>query len=172
MGQVRHEFEGNGKDQARLNERIERTEEVGERQPGGGIRKWSHRGLHSVARKINPFQKMSDLVSPDPQSDLEHFRAGHFLTHGCIKARAALLNLSEVKGGYVRDRLNMIVAFKVLVQLSFEIGIGSGNGGTSIESERLRKSGAQVGIGSAAVANVPTGVHVEFHEVGKTQRTG
>ena len=40
---------------------------------------------------------MSDLISADAKSDLEHFRIRHLLAHGCVKARAALLDLSEVK---------------------------------------------------------------------------
>jgi hypothetical protein len=63
-----------------------------------------------------------------------------------------LFDISEVKGRYIRDRLDMLIAFEIGVGFAFEIGIGSGNGGNTFESDRLRKSGAQVRVLQAAVA--------------------
>ena len=122
MGEVgADEFARNGEDQAGLNQAggLQRwvVEKIGKRQAGYGVGKWRHRLLHSVTRKINPFQKVSDLVSTDAKGDLKHFRIRHFLTHGCVKTRSALLDVSKVKGRYIRDRLNMVVTEK--------IGVGS-----------------------------------------------
>ena len=122
MGQFgADELARNGEDQAGLNQAggLQRwvVEKIGKRQAGYGILKWRHRLLYSVTRKINPFQKVSDLVSTDAKSDLKHFRVRHFLTHGRVKTRAALLNVSKVKARYIRDRLNMLVTGK--------IGVGS-----------------------------------------------
>jgi hypothetical protein len=64
------------------------------------------------------------------QGDLKHFRIRHFLTHGCVKTRTALLDVSEVKARNIRDRLNMIVAGKVGVGSAVEIVVVSGNGVT------------------------------------------
>src|SRR5580704_1272791 len=172
LGQVWPEFDRYGEDEARLNQGIERAEEIGECQAGYGVRKWRHRGLHSVPRKIHPFQKVSDLVSTNTKGDLEHLRIRHFLTHGCIKTRSALLNLSEMKGRYIRDRLDVIVARKVGVGSAVEIAIGSGNGGNPIERDRLSKGGAEVRIGCTAVTNKPAGVDIEMHEVCEAQLAG
>src|SRR5580658_357629 len=171
MGEVGPEFDRDGENQAGLNQLVERFEKIRKCQARYGVREWSNRGLHSVAGKINPLQKVSNLVSANAESDLKHFRIGHLLTHGCVKARSALLNLSEVKGRHIRDRLNVIVALKIVVVFAFVIGIGSGNGGYSVERQRLRKGGTEVRIGGAAVANVPTGVDVKLHEVGEAQLT-
>src|SRR5580693_6085599 len=120
MRQIRaDEFARNGKDQAGLNQTawLQRWvgEKIGKRQAGYGVRKRRHRPLHSIARKINPFQKVSDLVSTDAKGDLKHFWIRHFLTHGGVKTRAALFDISEVKGRHIRDRLDMVVTGKVRV---------------------------------------------------------
>src|SRR5208282_2092760 len=106
-------------------------------QTGYGVRKWRHRGLHSVACKINPFQKVSDLVSTDAQCDLKHFWIRHFLTHGRVETRAALLDVSEVKARNIRDRLNMVVTGKVGVGSAVEIVVVSGNSRNILESQCL-----------------------------------
>jgi hypothetical protein len=120
MGKAGTEFDRNGEDQAGLNLLIQWAEKVGKCQAGDGVRKWRDGSLHSVARKIDPFQKVSDLVPTNAKGDLQHFRIRHFLTHGCVKAGAALLNVSEVKGSYIGDRLNVIVALKVFVVFARE----------------------------------------------------
>src|ERR1700679_2099556 len=178
MGEIRtDEFARDGKDQAGLNEGggLQRwvIEEIRKRQAGYGVGKWSYRLLHSIASEINPFQEMSDLVSTDAKSDLQHLWIRHFLTHRCVKTGATLLNHSEVKGRHIRDRLSMEVGKKVVADgCAVEIGIVSGNGGDPTESDRLRKGGAEVRIGCAAVANEPTGVDVEIHEIGEAFDAG
>src|SRR5580692_6196422 len=159
MGQIRaNEFTGDGKDQARLIQRIEWAEEIGKHQAGFGIRKRRHRGLYSVAGKIDPFQEVSDLVSPNRHRDFQHFQTADFLAKRLIEARSTLFDISKVKTRHIRDRLNMDVPAKaVRIAIgegsALKIGIGSGNGGNPIESERLREGGAEVWIGCAAVAN-------------------
>ena len=172
MGEVgADEFARDRKDQARLNQvglQWGGVEKIGKRQARYGIRKRCHRLLHSIAREVNPFQEMSDLVSADAKSDLQHLRIRHFSTHGCVKARATLLNHSEVKSRHIRDRLSMEVAEKPIADgRAVEVGVGSGNSGNPIESDRLRKGSAEVRIGCAAVANEPTRVDIEIHEIGE-----
>ena len=123
--------------------------------------------MHSVARKINPFQKVSDLVSADAKGNHKHFRIRDLLTHGRVKTRAALLNKSKVEGRCIRDRLNMVVAMKIGVGSTLEIVVVAGNGGNICERDRLREGGAKVWIGCTAVAYEPAGVDVEMHEVGE-----
>jgi hypothetical protein len=168
-GEVTLEFEGNREDQAGLKAELPGFEEIGKGQTGCGIRKRCHGSLHAVTRKINPFQKMSDLVSTDAQGDLKYFRVRHFLAHGCIKTRAALLNVSKVKGRDIRDRLNMIVAGKVGIGYAIEIVVVARYSIDILECERLREGSTLVRIGGCAVANVPTGVDGELHEVRETQ---
>ena len=68
--------------------------------------------------------------------------------------------------GHIRDRLNVWVTGNVETGVGgTEIGIRSGNGGNPFESDRLRKGCAEVRIRRAAVANVPTGVDGELHDV-------
>src|SRR5580693_3785085 len=102
MGEVgADEFTRDGKDQAGLNQigRLQRwvVEKIRKRQAGYRVAKRRDRHLHSIARKINPFEEVSDLVSTDAKGDLKHLRIRHFLAHGRVKARAALLNHSKVK---------------------------------------------------------------------------
>src|SRR5580658_2060254 len=125
MGKVGPEFARNGEDQAGLNQLIERAEKIGECQARYGVSKWRHLGLHSVARKINPLQEVSDLVSANAQTNLEHFRMRHLLTHRGVQTRSTLLDGAEVKSGCVCDRLNVIVAGKVGVGFAIVVGIGS-----------------------------------------------
>jgi len=82
-----------------------------------------------------------------------------------------LLDLSEVKTRNIGDRLNMIVTGKVGVGSAIEIVVVSGNGINILESERLRKGGAEVRIGRSALTNVPAGVDVELEEVREPQLT-
>lgn len=164
MGQIgANEFAGNGEYQAGLNQRIKWTEKIRELQTGYVVRKRRHRSLHSIARKISPFEKVSDLVSPNSQSDFQHFRTADFVAKRGVETRPTLFDGSEVKGRYGRDRLDMVVAGKVGVGSAVEIAVVSGNGGNIIESDGLRKGGAEVWIGFAAVANEPAGVDVELH---------
>ena len=173
MGEVgADEFARDWEDQAGLNEGggLQRwvIEEIRKRQAGYGVGKWRHRLLHSIAREVTPFQEVSDLVSTDAKSDLQHLRIRHLLTHGRVKTRATLLNHSEVKSRHIRDRLSMEVAEKVVADgRAVEVGIVSGNGCDSIESDRLRKGGAEVRIGCAAITNEPTRVDIEIHEIGE-----
>jgi hypothetical protein len=113
--------------------------------------------LYSVACEVDPLEKVSDFVSSDAKGDLKHLGMFHFLTQGCVQTGAPLLNVSEVKGRYIRYHLNVI---RIL-----EISIGDGNSGTVIDIDSLRKRGAKVRIGCTAVANEPAGVDVEVHKV-------
>src|ERR1700722_10284473 len=166
------EFARDWEDQAGLNEGggLQRwvVEKIGKRQARYGVRKRCYRLLHSIAREVNPFQEVGDLVSTNTKGDLKHLRIRHFLTHGCVKLRATLLNHSKVKSCHIRDRLSMEVAKKIVADgRAVEVGVGSGNSGNPIESDRLRKGGAEVRIGCAAVANEPTRVDIEIHEIGE-----
>src|ERR1700733_5014909 len=170
MGEVgADEFARDGKDQAGLNQagRLQRwiVEEVGERQAGYGIHKRRDRVLPSVSSEVGPFEEVSDLVSADAEGDLKHLWIRHLLAHGCVETRPALFDHAEVKGRYICDGLKM-------VGRAVEIGIVSGNGGNSVESDRLGKAGTEVRIGCATVANEPAGVDVEMHEVGEAQLAG
>ena len=82
------------------------AEKIGKRQADGSVNR-RHRGLHSVARKIDPFQKVSDFVSADAQGDLQALPDPSLFDSGRVETRTALLDVSEVKGGRIRDRLNV-----------------------------------------------------------------
>jgi len=82
----------------------------------------------------------------------------HSLTHRCVETRSTLLDISEMKSRYIGDRLNVIVAGKVGIGFAVVIGISSGNGGYSVESDRLRKDGAEVRIGCAACASLAASI--------------
>jgi len=83
------EFTRDGKDEAGLNQVgwLERwaVEEVGEGQAGYGVLQRRDGLLHSITGEVDPFEKVSDLVSANAKGDLKHFRIGHFLTHGCVE---------------------------------------------------------------------------------------
>src|SRR5580698_577363 len=103
MGKAGLEFARDGKDQTGLDRRIQRAEKVRKCQAGYRVRKWRHWSLHSVARKIDPFQEVSDLVATDAQSDRKHFGILNFLAHGCVQTRPALLDVSEMKACHIRN---------------------------------------------------------------------
>jgi hypothetical protein len=90
---------------------------------------------------------VSDLVATNAKGDLKHLRIRHFLAHGCVKTRAPLLNVSKVKSRCIGDGLKM-------VGRAVEIGIVSGNGGNSIESDRLGKGRTEVRIGCACLRSI------------------
>src|SRR6202041_3852549 len=167
------EFARNGKDQAGLNQVgwFQRwiVEKIGKRQAGDGVRKRRDRDLHTVASEIYPFQEVRDLVSADAEGDFKDLRIRHFLTHACIEARTALLDVAEVKAGYLRGSLPVVVSLEVGVGGPVEIVVVPGNGRNIVESDGLRKRRAEVWIGGAAVANEPAGVDVEMHQIGEAR---
>ena len=90
MGEVRvDEFARDGKDQAGLNQagRLYRrvVEEIRKRQAGYGVLKRRDGLLHSVSGEVDPFEKMSDLVSTNTKGDLKDFGISYFLTHGSVE---------------------------------------------------------------------------------------
>jgi hypothetical protein len=153
------EFARDRKDQVRLNQGGRKQRRFVEKIRKGEtpVRHRRDRRLYSVTCEIDPLEKVSDLVSADTEGDLKHLRMFNFLTHGCVKTGTPLFNVSEVKGCYIRDHLNVIGIL--------EISIGDGNGGPVIDIDSLRKRGAKVWIGCTAVANEPAGVYVEVHKV-------
>src|SRR5580698_4952973 len=165
------EFAGDREDQTRLNvaqRQILRCsrEEIGKCQIRNRVGERRYRLLHPVTGKIDPFEEVSNLVSTDAKCNFKHLRIRDLLAHGCIKTRAALLDVSKMKTCDIRDRLNMCVSGNLEIGVEdAEVSVGSRNRGNVLEIERLRKSGAEVRIGRAAVANVPTGVHIQMHEV-------
>src|ERR1700739_2475886 len=82
------------------------------------------------------------------------------LVHCCVKARATLLNVSEVKSGDVRDHLDEICVH--------EISVSDGNSGAVGNRDCLRKCSAGMWVLRTAVAGKPPCVDIEMHEVGKT----
>ena len=89
MGKVGvDEFARNGKDQAGLNEvgRLQwgLLKKSGNDRPDMVSVNGATGCLHSISRKIDPFQKVSDLVSTNTKGDLKHLRIRNFLTHGCV----------------------------------------------------------------------------------------
>ncbi len=117
------------------------------------------RPLHGVAGKVYPLEEVGYLVPADAEGDLQHLRTLNFLTHGCVKTRAALLDCCKMKCGRICDGLDVVGILHV--------SIGSRNGGTIIDGDRLRERGAEVRVRCAAIANVPACVYVEVHEVGE-----
>src|SRR5271170_5142410 len=111
---------------------------------------------------------MGYFVSSNAQRYFQHFQTADFLAKRRVETRATLFNVSEVKARYVRDRLNMVVTGEVGVGSAIEIVVVSGNGGHMIEFKSLREGGAKIGVGGAAIAHVPTGVHIEMHKVRET----
>jgi len=65
-GKIRaNELGRNWEDQAGLNAGIEWAKEIGKCYAEFFVRKRRYRGLHAIAREIDPFQKMGYLVSAD-----------------------------------------------------------------------------------------------------------
>src|SRR5271169_534440 len=156
------EFARNREDQAGLNpaRRLQRwvIEKIRKRQPAVGHR--CYRRLHAIARKIDPFEKVGDLVPANSQGDLQHFETADFLAHRLIQARSALFDISEVERSSVGDDLKV-------GGTPIQICIADGDRAAVGDGDRLRKCGAKVRVCRAAVTNVPAGVDVEMHQVGE-----
>ena len=154
-----NELARDGEDQARLDECTQGAgEKIRKRQPG--VRDGCDRGLDAITCEIDPFQEVADFVSADAEDDLKELRAGGFLAQRRIEAGAALLDVSEVEGCNVGDHLDVGSG-------AIEIRIGDRDSGAVCDSNGLRKRGAKVRVGFAAIAGEPAGVDVEVLEAGE-----
>ena len=133
-------FAGNGEDQTGLNQAGRLQRWVGEkvRKRQASIRHRRHRGLHSIARKIYPFQEVRNLVSTNAKCDFQYFQAAHFLTKRLIQARSALFDVAEVKRCSVGDHLNVVGIV--------EVGIRNRDRSAVSDVDCLRKRGAKSGF--------------------------
>ena len=100
-----YELTRDRKDQAGLNRRVEGAEEIFKRETA--VRHRRDWGLYSVAGKIDPLQKVANLIPANAQCNFQHFKRSNFPGHNRIKAGTTLLDVSEVKGRGVGDHLNM-----------------------------------------------------------------
>ena len=156
-----NEFTGDGEDQAGLDQRgwLERGigKEIGEGE--AGVRHGSNGRLNAIARKIDPFEEVSDLIAADAEGDFQNLRVFHFLAHDRVQAGAALLDVSKVKRSRVSDHLNVV---RVV-----EICIRDGNGGAVADLDCLGIGCAEIGVGGAPITNEPTRIDIEVHEIGE-----
>src|SRR5277367_4939772 len=156
------EFARHREDEIRLQKWVRWIVEVGERKAVVRHRSLlvvevKRRPLHSVAGKVHPFKEMSHFIATDAEDDPQNFKTGRLLAQSGVKAGASLLDRSKVKRCGIRNGLDVIFAF--------EIGVRPWNRRTIGDSEGLGKCRANIRIGGAAIAYVPTRVHVEMHEV-------
>ena len=79
------------------------------------------------------------------------------LDHGGVKATAPLLNRPKMKGGRVRDSLNVIWRTK--------IGIRNRDCRLVRDRDRLGIGGSEIGIRFASIPDIPTRIHCELHKV-------
>src|SRR3984957_18061589 len=169
MGQLRvDEFAGNRKDQARLYQWIERVEKIGKLQTGDFICKRRHWGLNLHCLKNRPPPKSERFVSTDAERDLQHFQTADFLAQRRVETRSTLFDVSEVEGRYVRDCLDMVITREVWIRSAVEIIVVPGNGSNFIESQGLRERSSEVRVCRASIADEPTGVYVQLHQIGET----
>ena len=85
----------------------------------------------------------------------QNLRVGCFESEDGIQAGAALLDKGEVNGSDVGDRLYCCLG----------VAIFQWNGRLAHDAQQLREAGAQIGVLSAALPEIPTGVHGEGLEV-------
>src|ERR1700756_4578291 len=94
-------------DQGGLQEGIARGVKIRKRQVVRRISKWRDWRLHPITRKIDPFEKVANLVTANAERDLQDFGAGHLLAESRIEACPTLLDKAEVKGRRVSYRLDV-----------------------------------------------------------------
>src|SRR5208282_5356547 len=157
-----NELARDGKDQAGLNRNIDGIagagrlvgvdwqKEIGKGKTSCGVGHRCDRLLNCITGKINPLEKMRDLVSADALSNFQHLQAAGFAAKRRIEAGATLFDVSEVEGRDVGDNLDVIGVV--------EIGIGDGDGGMVGDGQGLRKGRTKVWVFGAAIAGEPTSV--------------
>ena len=121
------------------------------------VGKTEWRPLDGVACEIHPRQEMRNLIASDGKRDLQNRSSPHFLAEAGVETPTCVLNVPEVKSGGVRDGLNVTWTVKIRVDA---------RNGLSIDyEERLREGCSKGRILQAAIAEVPTGVDVQMHEI-------
>ena len=119
-----------------------------------------------IAGFVLPGLEVHDLRSADTEDDLKDFQAAGFLRHRRIEAGAALLDKRKVKSRREGDHLDVIA--RIIWVVTTEIGNVSGNRGVETRSQArdcVREGCTEIGIGRAAVAGPPTGIHGELREI-------
>jgi hypothetical protein len=124
-----------------------------------------HGRRYCVARKVHPFQEMSNFISANAEHDPQHFRARRFQTERGVQARSALLNHAKMKRRRVGNHLNVIGGFRI------RTGFGNRRKlpGEQIR-QRLREGRPKIRVGGAAVPRVPTRIHCKLRQVGQPSR--
>ena len=160
-GKIRaDELTGNGKDQVGLKQGVFLLIKIRKEEPIRRIGEGSNRWLHAISREVHPFQEVTDLVSPDAERDLQNFSAGNLLTESRVQTRSGLLDESKVERRCIGDCLDMV--------FGSEIRVGSRDRGKLSRLQRgqcLSEIGSKIGIGRAAISNIPTGIYTELREV-------
>jgi hypothetical protein len=153
------------KDQIGFKQQIRRRVEIRKGQSVTRIGHRRHGRRYCVARKVHPFQEMSNFISANAEHDPQHFRARRLQTERGVPAQATLLNHAKTKRRRVGNHLDVIGGF--------QIGIGFGNRrklpGEQIR-QRLREGRPEIMVGGAAVPRVPTRIHCKLRQVGQPSR--
>src|SRR5262249_39735057 len=84
---------------------------------------------------------------------------------GAVKTRAALLDSRKVKARRIGDRLH-VGTYRVKLVWG-RVGVVYGNGGPIRNGDWSLEGVTKIRILGAAVSSIPTGVHVQVHQVRK-----
>src|SRR5205807_1648641 len=110
---------------------------------------------------ILPGLKMHDFRTTDTDENSQNFQTGYLLSEGRVEAGAALFNKAKVESGRESNRFDVVAWIVRIVQ--FVIISGNRSMLPSVQTgDSIREGRAKIGVGGAAIACPPTGIHAEL----------
>src|SRR5881392_1405518 len=119
-----------------------------------------------IACFVLPGLEVHNFGPADTENNLQHFRAAGLLRHRCVEASAALLDESKMKSRRKSDHLHEIT--RIIWVVTTEVANVSRNRRVKTRRQardRVSERCAEIGIGRAAIARPPTGIHRELSEI-------
>ena len=154
-----------GQDQVGLVELSALGVEVREGDSGLGVGDAGERLGDGVSCLVVPEREVVGFDAADGDDDAQHLETCRLERHDAVEARAALLDVGEVKAGGVGDRLHaplvaVLWAGPGAGRFGRRVLVVQGDSGLVLDRDGLREGRSEVGVLGAAVADVPARVDV------------
>ncbi len=124
-----------------------------------------------VAGFVVPEREVIGLDPADRHDDAQDLEAGRPERHDAVQARAALLDVPEVKARRVGDRLHTVLACvhggRWLLLVRGCVDVVERDRRLALDRDRLSEAPTEIGVGSRPVAGVPARIHIELEQVGQ-----
>src|SRR6266513_5201943 len=119
-----------------------------------------------IACFVLPSLKVHNFGPADTENNLQHFRAVGLLRHRGVEAGPALLDEGKVKSRRESDHLHEIT--RIIWVVTTEVANVSRNRGVQTRRQArdcVSERCAEIGIGRAAIARPPTGIHCKLSKI-------